>query len=140
MHIIPRLEELEGPVGFLFSNGYTLAVVAPTLTIIVLLLLFSRKFAFVEALVEVSIDETHIFYIFMKWLMRMMDTMQLFGLRPLAPRSGSVPGALFQWPNGQGTAKFFGGRAAARDWKQQYGSMYSIWSGFEREMLVIHLS
>jgi hypothetical protein len=72
--------------------------------------------------------------------MRMMDTMQLFGLRPLAPQSGSVPGALFQWPNGQGTAKFFGGRAAARNWKQQYGSMYSIWSGFKREMLVIYLS
>jgi cytochrome P450 len=68
--------------------------------------------------------------------MRMMDTMQLFGLRPLAARSGSVPGALFQWPNGQGTAKFFGGRAAARNWKQQYGSMYSIWSGFKREIVI----
>jgi hypothetical protein len=65
MHNRPRAEELEGLVGFFFSNVYTLAVVAPTLTIIVLLLLlFSRKFAFVEALLEVSMNQTHVFYIF----------------------------------------------------------------------------
>jgi hypothetical protein len=62
MHIRPRAEELEGLVDFFFSNVYTLAVVAPTLTIIVLLLLlFSRKFAFVEALLEVSMSQTHFF-------------------------------------------------------------------------------
>jgi len=45
-----------------------------------------------------------------------------------------LPGVPFKFPNGQGTEKFFNGRRAARKWRNQYGSMYSIWSGFKREM------
>ncbi|KAF2092842.1 cytochrome P450, partial [Rhizodiscina lignyota] len=47
-----------------------------------------------------------------------------------------LPGAPFKLPNGQGSEKFFGGRHAARRWRGQYGSMYSIWSGFKREIVM----
>ncbi|KAK5988154.1 Cytochrome P450 monooxygenase verC [Cladobotryum mycophilum] len=53
----------------------------------------------------------------------------LLGMRDL-------PGVPFKWPNGQGTEKFFDGRQAARRWRNQYGPMYSIWSGFKREIVL----
>ncbi|TWU74045.1 hypothetical protein ED733_002599 [Metarhizium rileyi] len=54
---------------------------------------------------------------------------QLHGVRHL-------PCAPFKFPNGQGTDKFFDGRRAAQKWRKLYGSMYSIWSGFKREIIL----
>ncbi|PTB62209.1 cytochrome P450 [Trichoderma citrinoviride] len=46
------------------------------------------------------------------------------------------PGPSFCFPNGQGTEKFFSGRDAAKRWKARYGSIYSIWSGHKREVVI----
>ncbi|OTA04144.1 Cytochrome P450, putative [Trichoderma parareesei] len=46
------------------------------------------------------------------------------------------PGPSFRFPNGQGTEKFFNGRDAAKRWKARYGSIYSIWSGNKREVVI----
>ncbi|KAK0758273.1 hypothetical protein N5P37_009575 [Trichoderma harzianum] len=51
-------------------------------------------------------------------------------------RIKSFPGPSFRFPNGQGTEKFFSGRNAARRWRKDYGSIYSIWSGFKREVVI----
>ncbi|KAJ4859935.1 cytochrome p450 domain-containing protein [Trichoderma breve] len=56
-----------------------------------------------------------------------------------AQRSSRIkpfPGPPFRFPNGQGTEKFFSGRNAARRWRNSYGSIYSIWSGFKREVVI----
>uniref|UniRef100_A0A8H7K5R2 Cytochrome P450 monooxygenase n=1 Tax=Bionectria ochroleuca TaxID=29856 RepID=A0A8H7K5R2_BIOOC len=50
--------------------------------------------------------------------------------------SKSLPGPRFKFPNGQGTEKFFGGRNAARRWRHEYGSIYSIWAGLKREIVL----
>ncbi|TFB01505.1 Cytochrome P450 monooxygenase roqR [Trichoderma ghanense] len=51
-------------------------------------------------------------------------------------RIGPFPGPSFRFPNGQGTEKFFNGRDAAKRWKARYGSIYSIWSGHKREVVI----
>ncbi|KAL2759316.1 hypothetical protein ACRALDRAFT_2095118 [Sodiomyces alcalophilus JCM 7366] len=48
----------------------------------------------------------------------------------------NLPGVPFEFPNGQGTEKFFDGRRAARRWRKKYGPIYSIWSGFKREIVL----
>ncbi|KAH7361347.1 cytochrome P450 [Pyrenochaeta sp. MPI-SDFR-AT-0127] len=58
------------------------------------------------------------------------------GLPRQVPRKKALPGVPFQWPNGQGTEKFFNGRKAAQKWRSQHGSIYSIWSGFKREIVM----
>ncbi|KAF2280366.1 cytochrome P450 [Westerdykella ornata] len=69
-------------------------------------------------------------------LIRVKIRHKLFKLLSPVERKKSLPGVPFQWPNGQGTEKFFDGRNAARRWRSQYGSIYSIWSGFKREIVL----
>ncbi|KAH7048233.1 putative cytochrome P450 oxidoreductase [Macrophomina phaseolina] len=47
-----------------------------------------------------------------------------------------IPTARFTWPNGQGTEKFFDGRNAALRWRDQFGPIYRIWSGFKPEIVL----
>ncbi|KAL7905943.1 cytochrome P450 [Trichoderma velutinum] len=54
----------------------------------------------------------------------------------LFSRIKPFPGPPFRFPNGQGTEKFFSGRDAARKWRNSYGSIYRIWSGFKREVVI----
>ncbi|KAL6862022.1 cytochrome P450 [Trichoderma novae-zelandiae] len=54
----------------------------------------------------------------------------------LLGRIKPFPGPSFRFPNGQGTEKFFNGRDAAKRWKARYGSIYSIWSGHKREIVI----
>ncbi|KAL7929951.1 cytochrome P450 [Trichoderma chlorosporum] len=54
----------------------------------------------------------------------------------LSNRIHRFPGPPFRFPNGQGTEKFFNGRDAARRWRKDYGSIYSIWSGLKREIVL----
>ncbi|KAL5453659.1 hypothetical protein PMIN07_007884 [Paraphaeosphaeria minitans] len=93
-----------------------IAIAIPILFIAALLCSLATKVTFTDAIIKV--------------------TRQLFRL--LSPVHGkqSLPGVPFQWPNGQGTEKFFDGRNAARRWRSQYGSIYYIWSGFKREIVL----
>ncbi|PTB75340.1 cytochrome P450 [Trichoderma longibrachiatum ATCC 18648] len=77
--------------------------------VIALLLLFIVRVIFKDALKQVSITPR--------------------GIKPF-------PGPSFRFPNGQGTEKFFNGRDAAKRWKARYGSIYSIWSGHKREVVI----
>ncbi|KAL1622596.1 hypothetical protein SLS56_008707 [Neofusicoccum ribis] len=56
-----------------------------------------------------------------------------------APHSAGqkpVPTVPFTWPNGQGTEKFFEGRKAALRWRDEFGPIYRIWSGFKPEIVL----
>lgn len=94
----------------------------------------TTRIAFVEA--AVNVRQLKMQRSYSSTLTQEKITCQLFELSRRAHGSKAVPGVPFQWPNGQGTIKFFGGRNAAREWREQYGSLYSIWSGFKREMSV----
>lgn len=47
-----------------------------------------------------------------------------------------IPTVPFTWPNGQGTEKFFEGRKAALRWRDEFGPIYRIWSGFQAEIVL----
>ncbi|CAM1502582.1 Fc.00g073580.m01.CDS01 [Cosmosporella sp. VM-42] len=47
-----------------------------------------------------------------------------------------VPALNFEWPNGQGTQKFFEGRASSIRWRQEKGFVYQIWAGFKPEIVL----
>ncbi|KAF7175502.1 hypothetical protein CNMCM7691_008603 [Aspergillus felis] len=55
---------------------------------------------------------------------------------PHHPGVQPMPRARYTWPNGQGTEKFFNGRSAAKKWRQQWGPIYQIWSGWSPEIVL----
>lgn len=55
----------------------------------------------------------------------------------IAGKRTSIPSCPYVWPNGQGdTAKFLHGIENSKDWREQYGGVYRIWSGMQPEMCV----
>ncbi|KAK1843701.1 cytochrome p450 oxidoreductase [Colletotrichum chrysophilum] len=48
----------------------------------------------------------------------------------------SIPTLEFDWPNGQGTQKFFDGRGSSIRWRHQKGVVYQIWAGFKPEIVL----
>ncbi|KAL7952875.1 cytochrome P450 [Trichoderma compactum] len=72
-------------------------------------------------------------------LLILLFSIALFSLRLSAQRFSRInpfPGPSFRFPDGQGTEKFFSGRNAARRWRNSYGSIYSVWSGYKREVVI----
>ncbi|UKZ72378.1 hypothetical protein TrVFT333_000007 [Trichoderma virens FT-333] len=58
--------------------------------------------------------------------------------RPCTFQKGGrpVPVLNFEWPNGQGTQKFFEGRASSIRWRKEKGYIYQIWAGFKPEIVL----
>ncbi|OQE22156.1 hypothetical protein PENFLA_c013G08698 [Penicillium flavigenum] len=72
------------------------------------------------------------------WLVSTLIDAFLRWKYPLLPPIGirALPHARFSWPNGQGTEKFFQGRSVAREWRQRWGPIYQIWSGWTPEIVL----
>ncbi|KAL7942002.1 cytochrome P450 [Trichoderma barbatum] len=79
-------------------------------------------------------DDTHILILASSIALSSLFLVGIYS--QLLSRIKPFPGPLFHFPNGQGTEKFFNGRDAARTWRNRYGSIYSIWSGFKREIVI----
>nr|ABV48727.1 cytochrome P450 monooxigenase [Penicillium lilacinoechinulatum] len=72
------------------------------------------------------------------WVVSTLVDVFLRWKHPLLSRPGTrrLPHASFSWPNGQGTEKFFQGRSVAREWRQRWGPIYQIWSGWTPEIVL----
>ncbi|EDP49542.1 hypothetical protein KXV97_003798 [Aspergillus fumigatus] len=72
------------------------------------------------------------------WVLSVVIDAFLRWIYPLPHHAGSkpMPRARYTWPNGQGTEKFFNGRSAARQWRQRWGPIYQIWSGWCPEIVL----
>ncbi|KAH9229308.1 hypothetical protein K456DRAFT_1753127 [Colletotrichum gloeosporioides 23] len=60
-----------------------------------------------------------------------------FPVLNIAGKQTSIPSCPYVWPNGQGdTAKFLHGIENSKDWREQYGGVYRIWSGMQPEIVL----